>query len=72
MREQRILTWHRNDLRLHDNEPIYRANQEKAQVIPFYCFEECQFGKTSYGFPKTGKYRAQFLVESVLSTGQKL
>jgi deoxyribodipyrimidine photo-lyase len=66
MREQRILTWHRNDLRLHDNEPIYRATQEKAQVIPFYCFEERQFATTSYGFPKTGKYRAQFLVESVI------
>ncbi|MCU0537247.1 MAG: DASH family cryptochrome [Hydrococcus sp. Prado102] len=65
MNTKRILIWHRNDLRLHDREPIYQALQEKAQIIPFYCFDERQFKQTSYGFPRTGKYRAKFLLESI-------
>lgn len=60
-----ILIWYRNDLRLHDHEPLYQALQTKAQVIPLYCFDERQFGTTSFGFPKTGAFRAQFLLESV-------
>ncbi|NJK47649.1 DASH family cryptochrome [Candidatus Gracilibacteria bacterium] len=65
MNNKRILIWHRNDLRLHDRKPIDRALKEKAQIIPFYCFDERQFKQTSYGFPKTGKYRAKFLLESI-------
>ena len=62
---QRIIIWYRNDLRLHDHEPMHRALQEQAQVIPLYCFDERQFGTTAFGFPKTGQYRAQFLLESL-------
>ena len=65
MTEQRVLIWYRNDLRLHDHEPIDIALKQKVQVIPFYCFDERQFGKTSFGFPKTGAFRAKFLLESV-------
>lgn len=61
----RILVWFRNDLRLHDHEPLQAALQAQAQVIPVYCFDPRQFGKTAFGFPKTGSFRAQFLVESV-------
>ncbi|KAM3096241.1 DASH family cryptochrome [Phormidesmis sp. 146-35] len=62
---EKILVWYRNDLRLHDHEPLYKALQIGAQVIPLYCFDERQFGTTSYGFPKTGAFRTQFLLESV-------
>jgi deoxyribodipyrimidine photo-lyase len=61
----KIIIWFRNDLRLHDREAIHQALSEKAQIIPVYCFDERQFTTTSFGFPKTGKYRTQFLVESV-------
>ncbi|MEM9164720.1 MAG: DASH family cryptochrome, partial [Cyanobacteria bacterium P01_F01_bin.4] len=61
----RILIWFRNDLRLHDHEPLHRALAQKAEIIPVYCFDPRQFGKTSFGFPKTGSYRAQFLIDSV-------
>jgi len=65
----RILLWFRNDLRLHDHEPLHRAVQQNAQqgaeIIPLYCFDPRQFGKTPFGFPKTGAYRAQFLIETV-------
>ncbi|MEL6137829.1 MAG: deoxyribodipyrimidine photo-lyase, partial [Cyanobacteria bacterium J06628_6] len=32
----RILLWFRNDLRLHDHEPLYRALEKQAEVIPVY------------------------------------
>ena len=65
MKPTRILIWYRNDLRLHDHEPMYRALLQKAEVIPFYCFDKRQFTTTSFGFPKTGAFRAQFLLEGV-------
>ena len=65
MNEKRILIWYRHDLRLHDHEPMYRALQQKAQVVPVYCFDPRQFAETSFGFLKTGAFRAQFLLESV-------
>ncbi|MDY6785872.1 MAG: deoxyribodipyrimidine photo-lyase [Cyanobacteriota bacterium] len=39
MNPQRILLWYRNSLRLRDREPLYRAQQAKAQIIPVYCFD---------------------------------
>jgi deoxyribodipyrimidine photo-lyase len=65
MNEKRILIWYRHDLRLHDHEPMAQALQQKAQIIPVYCFDPRQFAMTSFGFPKTGVFRAQFLLESV-------
>ncbi|WP_017658633.1 DASH family cryptochrome [Baaleninema simplex] len=62
---KRILLWHRNDLRLHDRKDLQEAIATDAQIIPLYCFDPRQFGKTAFGFPKTGSYRAQFLLESV-------
>ncbi|CDN14644.1 Cryptochrome [Richelia intracellularis] len=65
MGRQRVLIWYRHDLRIHDHEPMYEALQAKALVIPFYCFDTREFGQTSFGFPKTGNFRAKFLLESV-------
>jgi deoxyribodipyrimidine photo-lyase len=65
MAKQRILIWYRNDLRVHDLLALDEAVQQEAEIIPFYCFDDRAFDKTSFGFPKTGKYRAQFLLESV-------
>lgn len=65
MAQKTILIWYRNDLRLHDHEPLNQAVAENALIIPVYCFDLRQFGKTSFGFPKTGNFRGQFLLESV-------
>ena len=65
MSEKLILIWYRHDLRLHDHEALGQALKENAQIIPVYCFDPRQFAKTSFGFPKTGGFRAQFLLESV-------
>ncbi|MEL6776463.1 MAG: DASH family cryptochrome [Cyanobacteria bacterium J06597_16] len=61
----RILLWFRNDLRLHDHEPLHRALEDNAEIISLYCFDPRHFSETSFGFPKTGAYRAQFLIETV-------
>lgn len=72
MSQQRILIWYRNDLRVHDHEPLFRANQTQGQIIPFYCFDEREFRETAFGFPKTGGFRAQFLRESVANLRENL
>ncbi|GMJ09190.1 photolyase/blue-light receptor 2 [Hibiscus trionum] len=59
------IVWFRNDLRLHDNECLNTANNESISVLPVYCFDPRDYGKSSSGFDKTGPYRATFLVESV-------
>lgn len=66
------LVWYRNDLRLQDHEPMYRALQTGDPVLPVYCFDPRQFADTSFGFPKTGAFRGQFLLESVADLGQSL
>jgi deoxyribodipyrimidine photo-lyase len=71
MTESRTLIWYRNDLRLHDHEPLHQALNSQ-QIIPLYCFDPRQFGQTSFGFPKTGKFRSQFLLESVADLRRSL
>lgn len=68
----KVLIWFRNDLRLHDHAPLQNALNAGAEVIPIYCFDPRQFGRTPYGFPKTGPYRAQFLLESVADLRRSL
>lgn len=66
------LVWFRQDLRLTDHEPLYRAAQECGQLIPLYCFDHRHFGQTSFGFPKTGAWRGRFLWEAVANLRQNL
>jgi deoxyribodipyrimidine photo-lyase len=72
MNNTKILIWYRNDLRIHDHELLYKAVKTQGQIIPFYCFDERQFGVTSFGFPKTGSFRAKFLVESITNLRESL
>ena len=59
------IVWFKTDLRLLDNETVMKAIAQSDQVIPVYCFDEAHFETTTYGFAKTGSYRAQFLLESL-------
>lgn len=73
MHKRRAIVWFRQDLRLHDNEALTAAMKVVDEVVPVYVFDERTFlGKTSYGFPKTGKYRAQFVIESIQDLRQSL
>ncbi|MBF2001561.1 MAG: DASH family cryptochrome [Synechococcales cyanobacterium M58_A2018_015] len=68
----RILIWYRTDLRIHDHEPLHQALKQRAVVIPVYCLDPRQFGQTSFGFAKTGAFRAQFLLESLADLRRSL
>lgn len=63
-----VLVWFRSDLRLHDNQALAHAIElagDAGRIIPVYIFDTRAFGKTSFGFEKTGRYRAKFLIQSV-------
>lgn len=66
------LLWFRNDLRLHDHQPLDEAMRAGQSIVPLYCFDPRQFGQTSFGFPKTGVFRAQFLLDSVADLRRSL
>ena len=66
------LIWFENNLRVKDNEALYKACENNEHVIAIYCFDPRKFKTTKYGFPKTEKFRAQFLIESVTRLQQNL
>ncbi|XP_059459906.1 cryptochrome DASH, chloroplastic/mitochondrial isoform X1 [Corylus avellana] len=67
------VVWFRNDLRVLDNEALYKAWVSSEMVLPVYCVDPRLFGTTYYfGFPKTGELRAQFLVESLADLKKNL
>ncbi|MEL6811647.1 MAG: DASH family cryptochrome [Bacteroidota bacterium] len=59
------LIWFRNDLRVHDNHSIRKAIVSNDRVLSVYCFDPRHFGRSDFGFRKTEKFRAQFLIDSV-------
>ncbi len=70
---KKAILWFRQDLRLHDNEALVEASQSADKIYPVYVFDEHTFnGKTKYGFPKTNKYRAQFIIDSVIDLRNSL
>ncbi|RDI58148.1 DASH family cryptochrome [Flavobacterium glaciei] len=71
-KKQKGLVWFRNDLRVHDNESVTNAIQENDSVIAVYCFDPRHFEKTRFGFKKTEKFRAKFLIESITALKRNL
>ena len=59
------VVWFRNDLRTRQQTSLASAFQEQLPVLGVYCFDPRQFAVTPYGFRKTERYRARFLIESV-------
>ncbi|OWM78081.1 hypothetical protein CDL15_Pgr018650 [Punica granatum] len=53
----------RADLRVHDNECLNAANNESMSVLPVFCFDPRDYGKS----PSSGKgpFQASFMLESV-------
>ena len=78
----------RNDLRLHDNECLHYINGIAKQIkgngnepnnsglslIPLYCFqhEHYQSGTYNFGFPRIGKPRARFVLQTIKDLKLKL
>lgn len=66
------IVWFKTDLRITDNETLVKAISQNDMIIPVYCFEDSHFETTSFGFQKTGSFRAQFLIESLLDLDNSL
>lgn len=64
---RRAIVWFRQDLRVHDNEALTQAVQMADGILPVYIFDERIFKERTrwFDFPKTGKFRAKFLIEAV-------
>ena len=66
------IVWFRNDLRVQDNMSLSRALASNAPVVAVYCFDPKHYEKDAWGFVKTQKYRAQFLIETISALRQNL
>jgi deoxyribodipyrimidine photo-lyase len=66
------IVWFKTDLRLYDNEALIKAIEQGEQILPIYCFDDSHFETTQYGFKKTGSYRTQFLLESLIDLDASL
>jgi deoxyribodipyrimidine photo-lyase len=66
------LVWFRNNLRVEDNKSLAEAMKGDGRIIALYCFDPRQFAETKFGFPKTGAFRAKFLVETVTNLKENL
>jgi deoxyribodipyrimidine photo-lyase len=65
MKGKRSIVWFKNDLRVDDQEALFRAASKAEFTLPVYIFDPRHFEEQSFGFPKTGFFRAQFLIESI-------
>lgn len=64
---KRGIVWFRNDLRIHDNEALYRAVRECDEVIGLFVFDPQLFEENILGERRIGSFRAKFLSENVES-----
>ncbi len=67
MQKQKInsLVWFRNNLRTEDNISLSKAINNSDNIFGFINIDPKNFLLTKYGFKKTEKYRAKFLLETI-------
>jgi len=70
--ENIALVWFRNDLRVEDNNVLKCAVDHHQSLIAVYCFDPRHFEVDHFGFKKTEKYRAKFLIESLFDLKENL
>lgn len=66
------LVWFGNNLRVSNNKVLALACEKHETVVGVFCFDPNWFKETGYGFKKTEKFRARFLIESVQELKQRL
>ena len=66
------LIWFRNNLRTKDNASLEKAVENCNKIIAVYCFDPKLFTIDEFGFQKTAKYRAQFLIETITDLKKNL
>ena len=67
MQKQKInsLVWFRNNLRIEDNISLSKAINNSDNIFGFINIDPKNFLLTKYGFKKTEKHRAKFLLETI-------
>lgn len=66
------LVWFRNNLRVRDNNSLKKAVENHEKIIAVYFFDPKYFKVDNFGFQKTEKFRAQFLIETIINLKQNL
>ena len=70
--QKTAIIWFTNNLRTRNNRLLYEACLRYKNVIAVYCFNPEHFTENLYGFKKTERFRARFLLESVESLQKEL
>lgn len=65
------LVWFTNNLRVQDNRCLYEALR-KGPTHALYCFDPRHYETDRFGFKKTERYRAKFLLETVADLAEQL
>ncbi|CAH8272152.1 unnamed protein product [Arabidopsis lyrata] len=67
------ILWFRNDLRVLDNDALYKAWSSSDTLLPVYCLDPRLFHTTHFfNFPKTGALRGGFLMECLVDLRKNL
>ncbi|WP_299056523.1 DASH family cryptochrome [uncultured Polaribacter sp.] len=69
---QNGLVWFRNNLRVNDNASLKKATENHQKVIAVYFFDPKLFKTDAFGFQKTAKFRAKFLIETIADLKKNL
>jgi deoxyribodipyrimidine photo-lyase len=71
-KQSTALVWFTKDLRVRDNHSLLQALAENKRTVAAYFFDPRHFAETKYGFKKTEKFRAKFLIETVENLRKQL
>ena len=64
--------WFRNNLRIQDNTSLFKAIHHHEKTIAVYFFDPKYFEIDTFGFKKTEKFRAKFLIETIADLKRNL
>lgn len=70
--KQNGLVWFRNNLRVNDNISLKKATENHKKVVAIYFFDPNFFKVDKFGFQKTNKFRAKFLIETIADLKRNL
>ena len=70
--ENSALVWYRNDLRTVDHLGLKKAVESGRRVVACFTFNPKHYHTHPWGFKKTDRFRAQFLIESIQALQQAL
>lgn len=71
-KQKTSIVWFTNNLRTKDNNLLKSASDNSDFIIGVYCIDFCASDMTYYGFKKTNKFRAKFLLQTLNSLKKEL